>query len=53
MASKRRVAGGAAGRKPYRAPSLVDYGSIPARTLSVAAAGSIIDAMLTKNAKKF
>lgn len=53
MAPKRKVAGKAAGRKPYRAPALVDYGSIPARTLSIASAGSLVDFMLVKAAKKF
>ncbi len=31
-------------RRPYRAPRLRDYGSIPARTLNLAA-GSQVDAM--------
>ncbi len=44
---------GRSGRRPYRAPRLVDYGSIPARTLSNASAGSLIDVMLVKNSKKF
>jgi len=39
------------GRRPYRAPRLVDYGSIPARTLGVMTAGSIFDAMFTTFAK--
>lgn len=31
-------------RRPYRTPRIVDYGSIPARTLGMAT-GSTIDAM--------
>ena len=48
MAPKRKD-----GRRPYRRPTLVDYGSIPARTLSTASSGSIIDIKAVKNAKKF
>ena len=40
-------------KRPYRKPTLVDYGSIPARTLSTAAMGSIFDVMGVKQAKKF
>jgi hypothetical protein len=47
--AKDRPAGGSAPRedpprRPYRAPRVVDYGSIPARTLTTAA-GSQVDSM--------
>ena len=48
MASRRKD-----GRRPYRRPTLVDYGSIPARTLSATADGSITDIKQIKLAKKF
>jgi hypothetical protein len=40
-------------KRPYKKPKLVDYGSIPARTLSVSASGSITDIKGIKLAKKF
>jgi hypothetical protein len=40
------------GRRPYRTPRLVDYGSIPARTLGSMVAGSFFDAMYMTLAKK-
>lgn len=39
-------------RRPYRAPRLIDYGSIPARTLGVMTAGSVFDAMYMTLATK-
>ena len=48
MAPKRK-----AGKRPYRKPNLVDYGSIPARTLSQASTGSITDVKQIKQAKKY
>lgn len=40
-------------KRPYKKPTLVDYGSIPARTLSQASSGSITDIKAIKLAKKF
>ena len=39
-------------RRPYRRPTVVDYGSVRARTLSATQTGSFFDVMQGKLSKK-
>jgi hypothetical protein len=52
MAPRRKHPVLPAARRSYKRPTLVDYGSIPARTLSAVQVGSLFDIMLAKQSKK-